>query len=216
MIKEKIRDDGTRQPRQKRSQKRVDRILEATKRIIAQKGCAGVTISGIAEEAGVTAGSMYQYFPNKGAIIFALGENYLSEFRNTIAERFQTVPSSRDEMREVLVEIFDSYSDLHLDDPVVRDIWMGSSIDKAMRDLDWEDTQENAKILLAAARPLFPQKMHDELKTSLLLLIQFANSATRTAIDSPRPDRQRILNNTRQMLGVLWDDFATRAAALET
>lgn len=215
MQKPIAKEDIIRQPRQERSQKRVHQILEATKRIIAKKGCAGLTISGIAKEAEITAGSMYQYFPNKSAIIFALGEQYLLKTRQQIAEKLLQAPTSRSEFQLLLMDLFDSYSKLHCNDPVVRDIWMGASVDKEMRDLDWEDTQQNVFTLMEIARPLFPKEMHNELETKLLLVIQFATVSTKTAIDSPKEDMAKILETARGMLDELWISLESKATALE-
>lgn len=59
-------------PRQLRSQHTVETILQATARVLATHGYAGTNTNLIAETAGVSVGSLYQYFPNKAAILFRL------------------------------------------------------------------------------------------------------------------------------------------------
>src|SRR4051794_12631179 len=54
-------------PKQARSKELVDAIFEATARILPKVGSYGVTTKKIAEIAGVSIGSLYQYFPNKEA-----------------------------------------------------------------------------------------------------------------------------------------------------
>lgn len=61
-----------RTPRQERSQFTVDAIFEAVARIVATQGEAGLTTNRIAETAGVSVGSLYQYFPSKEAILAAM------------------------------------------------------------------------------------------------------------------------------------------------
>jgi len=59
-------------PRQARSTRLVTYILEAAVRVLASEGAQKFTTARVAEEAGVSVGSLYQYFPNKEAILFRL------------------------------------------------------------------------------------------------------------------------------------------------
>jgi AcrR family transcriptional regulator len=64
-------------PRQRRSQATVAAIVEAAARILAESGGRGLTTNRIAARAGVSVGSLYQYFPNKHAVLRALLEREL-------------------------------------------------------------------------------------------------------------------------------------------
>ena len=59
-------------PVQARAQETVDVILEASARILESDGLRGFNTNAIATKAGVSVGSLYQYFPNKDAIVLAL------------------------------------------------------------------------------------------------------------------------------------------------
>jgi AcrR family transcriptional regulator len=59
-------------PRQARSEQLVAAILEAAVRVLEREGAARFTTARVAERAGVSVGSLYQYFPNKQAILFRL------------------------------------------------------------------------------------------------------------------------------------------------
>lgn len=61
-------------PRQSRAQVTHDAILEAAAHIIASGGLAAFNTNAVAERAGVSIGSLYQYFPNKDALMVALIE----------------------------------------------------------------------------------------------------------------------------------------------
>lgn len=60
------------QPKQARSTELVAAILEAATQVLAKEGAARFTTARVAERAGVSVGSVYQYFPNKAAILFRL------------------------------------------------------------------------------------------------------------------------------------------------
>lgn len=60
------------QPKQERSARVVEAILEAAVRVLSRDGAVGFTTIRVAEQAGVSVGSLYQYFPNKQSILFRL------------------------------------------------------------------------------------------------------------------------------------------------
>lgn len=68
------------QPKQARSAELVATILEAAAQVLAQEGAQRFTTARVAEKAGVSVGSLYQYFPNKAAILFRLQSD---EWRQT-------------------------------------------------------------------------------------------------------------------------------------
>lgn len=66
-------------PRQARSRATIDAILDAAARILGERGWTGLTTNAAAEVAGVSIGSLYQYFPNKLALVEAVRERHLNE-----------------------------------------------------------------------------------------------------------------------------------------
>ncbi|WP_166944749.1 TetR family transcriptional regulator [Sphingopyxis panaciterrae] len=70
------------QPKQARSSELVAVILEAATQVLAREGAHRFTTARVAEKAGVSVGSLYQYFPNKAAILFRLQSD---EWRETTA-----------------------------------------------------------------------------------------------------------------------------------
>lgn len=64
-------------PRQSRSVKTVDLILDAAAHILSRSGYDALNTNAIAKKAGVSIGSIYQYFPSKEAIVAALVRKYL-------------------------------------------------------------------------------------------------------------------------------------------
>jgi AcrR family transcriptional regulator len=70
------------QPQQARSGELVRAILEAAVQVLAKEGAARFTTARVAAKAGVSVGSIYQYFPNKASILFRLQSD---EWRETTA-----------------------------------------------------------------------------------------------------------------------------------
>jgi AcrR family transcriptional regulator len=68
-----------RQPQQKRGQQRVEKILVAAAEVFAEAGFAAATIQQIADRANTAVGSIYQFFPDKLAIFYALFTKHLHQ-----------------------------------------------------------------------------------------------------------------------------------------
>ena len=98
-------------PQQRRSREMVRALVEATGRVIQQRGLDDTTTARIAEEAGVSVGSLYQYFADKDALIEALMER----LANDIAGGMRALPllQSRDLHDMVDASIRFGFSVLH-------------------------------------------------------------------------------------------------------
>ena len=84
-------DKGTKprkEPRQRRSRETVEAILEATARVLVREGYEKTSTNRVAEVAGVSVGSLYQYFPNKESLVAALMGRHLDEMAKIYEEAF--------------------------------------------------------------------------------------------------------------------------------
>jgi AcrR family transcriptional regulator len=73
-----------RRPRQARAQQTVEALLDAVARVIKRHGVDAVTTNRIAVAAGISIGSVYQYFPDKAAIFVALHERHVDEIARAL------------------------------------------------------------------------------------------------------------------------------------
>jgi AcrR family transcriptional regulator len=93
-------------PKQARSSGLVSAILEAALRVLEQEGAQRFTTARVAEKAGISVGSLYQYFPNKAAILFQLQSE---EWQRT-AQQWQAILEDTDrsppERLRTLVHVF--------------------------------------------------------------------------------------------------------------
>jgi AcrR family transcriptional regulator len=77
-------------PGQARSKETVNVILEASARILESEGLRGFNTNSAAAKAGVSVGSLYQYFPNKDAILLALIERFEDAAQEAINEALRS------------------------------------------------------------------------------------------------------------------------------
>lgn len=106
-------------PRQQRSRETYARILDEAARIFDERGYAATTTNGVAEAAGVSIGSLYQYFPNKDAVLFALAQRHLAESAAVVTEAMAANDSSA-EPEEVVRGVIEAVVQLHRVNPRVH------------------------------------------------------------------------------------------------
>jgi AcrR family transcriptional regulator len=91
------------QPQQARSNELVASTLQAAVQVLAKQGAQRFTMARVAEKAGVSVGSLYQYFPNKAAILFRLQSDewqQTTDLLRGILEEVQRPPFER--LRELV------------------------------------------------------------------------------------------------------------------
>ncbi len=88
------RTTARKKPRQARSRATVDAILTATARILVREGYGKMTTNRVAEVAGVSVGSLYQYFPNKESLVAALVDRHLERMSRLVATELRGVEAA--------------------------------------------------------------------------------------------------------------------------
>ncbi|MBX3493522.1 MAG: TetR family transcriptional regulator [Parvibaculum sp.] len=188
-----------RKPTQARALERVERILAAASDLIAETGSDAVKMTEVAERAGVPIGSLYQYFPDKAAILQTLAERIAERVRAGIAESLAGV-ATRDDALARMDRLLADYYALFLTEPVVRDIWSGTQSDKKLQELDITDSRANARVVADALKHLVPRKERARFETVCFLTMQLTGAAVRLAIAVDRKEGDRLMAEYRRML----------------
>lgn len=92
------RISSRKQPQQARSSELVAAILQAAIQVLSEHGATRFTTARVAEKAGVSIGSLYQYFPNKAAILFRLQSDewlHTTKMLQRILQDFEQPPLTR-------------------------------------------------------------------------------------------------------------------------
>ncbi len=121
-------------PVQERSAARVGRMLDACAALVDELGYEALTTTLVAERAGVAIGSVYQFFPDKRALVQALTERNLTEYVRRIDARLTC--GSFTNWWDGVDAVIDEYIALHRDLPGFKALHFGDVID--MRPLDPE------------------------------------------------------------------------------
>jgi AcrR family transcriptional regulator len=89
-----VTEKNRRNPKQARARATVDAVLEAAFQILEAEGLARLTTSRIAERAGVSIGTLYQYFPDREAILLAMGQRQSDAMREKITSIILDAPEA--------------------------------------------------------------------------------------------------------------------------
>jgi AcrR family transcriptional regulator len=127
-----------RRPTQRRALETVEAVLDATVRLLKRSGSKGITTNRIAEVAGVSIGSLYQYFPNRGAIYTALHQRHIDQIDRMVQDI--VVEHAGASLKDLVGAIIEAMVKSHAVDPALPELLMrevphraGGTIDFAQR-----------------------------------------------------------------------------------
>ncbi len=178
----------------------VDRILEAAARVLAADGYAAMSTNRVAEEAGVSIGSLYRYFNDKGEIVEHLrarvNEEVLADLTDAILGSLDA--DARTGVEQVLVTLVDGLERhggvLHA---LIDEVPLGSQAN-TLPEIERQLTEFTRLFVLRHA----PRMPRDELDARLYLAMGMTlNACLRIALERPEHlDRDRLLSLVTDML----------------
>lgn len=119
-------------PKQARSKKRYDAIIETATKLFSENGFTTTSTNEIAAAAGISIGSLYQYFDNKEAIIMGVSEQYVDGFRE-ITSDFLTSSINALSAEAIVDSLFDPIIAFHSARPGFSRLWLGADFSEALR-----------------------------------------------------------------------------------
>ncbi|NNN37399.1 TetR/AcrR family transcriptional regulator [Streptomyces sp. S3(2020)] len=113
--------------RQARGERRIAQLLEAAASVFCTTGYTAASTNAIAREAGVSPGTLYQFFPNKEAIAVELGGRLMHDMRETYGEALAPVDPSTP-LEQAVGTIVDRFIDFNCRHPVFFALMHGPDI----------------------------------------------------------------------------------------
>src|SRR5580704_11284669 len=149
-VKAKSKATDRRQPKQRRALQTVEAVLDAVVRILKREGVAAVTTNHVAEVAGVSIGSVYQYFPDKRAIFAALHERHIQQIDRLVETKLmEHAASPLDTLMRAMIE---AMIDAHTPDPELYELLSSEVPHRAEGTRDFAVRLHGAFRLAIAAR----------------------------------------------------------------
>jgi len=150
LVDKKFSRSKRRRPQQTRARRTVDAILDAVAEVLKRDGVSAVTTNRISEVAGVSIGSVYQYFPDKQAIFVALHQRHIEQIDRLIQARLlENAGAPIETMIRAMVE---AMIDAHTPDPELYALMFSEVPHRAQGTRDFAVRMHGAFRLAIAAR----------------------------------------------------------------
>lgn len=184
-------------PVQSRSRARLQEILGAAEKIIAERGTDQLKMNDVATEANVPIGAVYNFFPNRTALIAHLLKQHL----DTMCSIEAVVNMTRGpwktpaEFAQIMV---DSITAIHFfvrRNKVFREIWSGALAYREIREIDLQDSKVNAADFSKQLRRLDKDIDEEALQAKALAIVHLLGSCMRMASMLDRQSADQIVKS---------------------
>ena len=184
-------------PVQARSRATVDAIIQAATYILTEEGWDGLTTNAIAERAGVNIGSLYQYFPNKEAVIIELQRRHTAATHAELHKALERMPE-QSSLRDTVALIIAMLVNEHRVAPTVHKA-IAEELPRTVRFVHTENEQLRRQAL-AALQPFMRNVPDPELAIYMMSIALHAIMRTVTVERPALLDQARLVSELVAMV----------------
>ncbi|MFC9392343.1 TetR/AcrR family transcriptional regulator [Streptomyces sp. NPDC057027] len=197
-----------RQPQQARSRARAEAILAAADRILSQEGYEALTMRRIAEEAGVPVGSIYQFHPDKSAVVDALGRRYLEGFETAIDGLVERAVAG--ELTDLVGTMVDVYTELFRSQPGGMTLWAGRHLSPELARADEASNALIADGLRRIIEHLTGGSGGERAQRATRMVVWAANAVLHEVFKGGGEPDLETVDELKRMLHCYWEDLRGR------
>jgi AcrR family transcriptional regulator len=185
-------------PVQERSAARVQRMLDACAGLVDEVGYDGLTTTTLAERAGVAIGSVYQFFPDKRAVVAALTARNLDTYLARIGDRFASNHLAH--WWEGVDAVIDEYIAMYRHTPGFRALRFGDIVDVHLLAPD----RDNNAVIVDRIRDLLVERFGlpatDRLQLALAIAVETGDALIKLAFRRDPAGDPVILGEAKDMI----------------
>lgn len=184
-------------PVQGRSVARVNRMLDACAQLVDEVGYDGLTTTLLAERAGVAIGSVYQFFPDKRAIVQALTLRNLEAYLQRLSTRLQQEKSTH--WWGAVDAAIDEYIAMHRTTPGFRTLHFGDVVDVHLLD----DERDNNAVIAARIAALLHERYEltgERIEFALGIAVEAADALIKMAFRRAPNGDLAVLDEARSLI----------------
>ncbi|AFY84966.1 TetR/AcrR family transcriptional regulator [Oscillatoria acuminata] len=188
-----------RKPRQARSQERVNRILDVAEELFASQGYTATTTNAIAAQAQVSIGSLYQFFPDKTAILKALALRFAEMLHQQLAVIDQTEPTTLS-LSDYVDQLIDTTDRFFTEHPSYHAIFM--EVQGTIRELEEIDEATDAELIqdLASSLAKRDAKLEQaDCEAIAFVLVKAIGTLLWLSLSQEKTFRQRLVTETKRL-----------------
>jgi len=190
-------------PVQERSSVTVEAILQATIQVLLKEGKEQLTTTRVAERAGVSVGTLYQYFPNKSALLQAALRNHMEEIAGAVEHACHEQRGKP--LVEMVIALIESFFAAKMRNPRTSVALYSVSSDVDGLKIAQQTGRRVHKEIVALLRTA-PEPLTKEPEMLASMLQSMMNGVSRRVLESPAPEKhfaemhQELLFLTRTYL----------------
>jgi len=186
-----------RRPVQQRSARRVERMLDAASDLLNEHGYEALTTTAIAKRAGVAVGSLYQFFPDKRAVVQALTQRNLERFMAEVSMRLPG--GDRQHWWDLVDALLDIYLRMHREVPGFARVHFGDVVDRRLLD----ERRDNNMVLADSLAELVAEKLDltpGEITLPITVAVEAADALLNLAFTREPHGDSAIVDETKSLL----------------
>ncbi len=197
-------------PRQARSRERLARMLDAAEELLVAEGPGALTTTRVAAAAGVSVGSLYQYLPDKEAIVEALAGRYLAEFEGLMEALAEEAAAAPELWSDPVGRLLDAFAQRYRERPGYRALWFGRELTPGLRAADREN---KAALAAGLERVLRTLGLGEDapLHAAALAGVLVADALLQEAFRSDSRGEEALIGEAKRMLRLYLADVIARA-----
>ena len=195
-----------RAPRQKRAVETYERILDVATKLLVEIGVERISTNLIAAEAGITVPTLYRYFPNKYAVLMALGDRLMTEQNVLIAEwleRARAVDSAEALMDDIHFLISRTI-ELTRATPGALAISLSLRAVPALQDVRLSSHRAMSDAITDEFHRHLPGVPRTEIWERVRISVELSYAAIEMALEEPRVGDARIAEETAIQMKAYW------------
>jgi AcrR family transcriptional regulator len=195
-------------PSQARSRERVQRLLDTADALIGGDGFGALTIPLLASSAHVPVGSIYQFFPDKSAIVDAVAARYMQLFLDELEQLSERIVKLRwDAAVDAVIEHFAGMYRAH---PTFCQLWLNGHLSPGARERDRRNNDDLAAVLASALKQRPEFRHARRLSLACRVAVEVADGLLRYAFTLNASGDQATLNELKRMLSAYLLQFAAQ------
>ncbi len=188
-----------RKPTQERGKEKVDLILNAAKELIGERGNDAVSMREIAKECGIAPSSIYQYFPDKNALLEAIMAEYYEIFSGILESGFNGV-SDMPSYSKAVEKGLDRFYRVFKEEPILATIWSSVQGNTVLLEMDIRDSREKAEIMTKVQCSIFPTLKRKDIFDTNFLLANMMGPAVRVALTVGGAEGKRSMKAFKELV----------------
>jgi AcrR family transcriptional regulator len=188
-------------PQQERSIQRLEAILEAAVELFVAKGIAETTMSEIAVRAGISIGSLYQFFPQKVAVIKALHDRFSARLEGFIQQVYKGVKTREEAADRAASSLIDLY-DMFKQERIYLALGKAIAADRDLSQLSADFHEHMIATFYRDLAHIVPESEFDRFRANLKLMILTTGEVIRYSTQQDEATAKAYLDQWRRIIRV--------------